>query len=259
MVTFNYSAGTLTSSPYSNSTYLNDYWTDDVYTFNISDTSSINLNLHNISAGDDADLYLYADTNNNGVFDAGSDQQLEDSNRSGNSDDSINYLASAGTYFAQVQTYSLGGDGSLNYRLDASATSDYPSPADTAPPNLLPTEFDGGVLSPYGNNNVYSNYDWVGNADTSDVYRFSLSDYSNVTVSLTGLSNDADIRLVQDFNNNHIVDSGEVQSAFTSTSGGTSDETISFALHSGNDFYVQVYQYSGDTNYQLQVNASSWI
>lgn len=178
---------------------------------------------------------------------------------SGNSDDSINYLASAGTYFAQVTRYAPGSVDGLNYTLDLSATQQNPLPADTAPPNLLPTEFDGGVLSPYGNNNVYTNYDWVGNTDTSDVYRFSLSDYSNVTISLTGLSNDADIRLVQDFNNNHIVDSGEVQSAFTSTSGGTSDETISFALHGGNDFYVQVYQYSGDTNYQLQVNASSWI
>lgn len=259
MATGSYSAGTLTSSPYSNSTYLNDYWTDDVYTFNISDTSSINLNLHNITAGDDADLYLFADTNNNGVFDSGIDQQLQPSTRSGNSDDSINYLASAGTYFAQVHRYSLGGDGRLDYTLDASTTQQYPLPADTAPPNLLPAEFNGGVLSPYGSNNVYTNYDWVGNTDTSDVYRFSLSDYSNVTVSLTGLSNDADIRLVQDFNNNHIVDSGEVQSAFTSTHGSTLDESISFSLHGGNDFYIQVYQYSGDTSYQLQVNASSWI
>ncbi len=254
MATGSYSAGTLTSSPYSNSTYLNDYWTDDVYTFNISDTSSINLNLHNITAGDDADLDLFADTNNNGVFDSGIDQQLQPSARSGNSDDSINYLASAGTYFAQVTRYAPGSVDSLNYTLDASATP--PLPSSTEAPNLLPTEFDGGVLSPYGSNNVYTNYDSVGNTDTSDVYRFSLSDYGNVTVSLTGLSSDADIRLVQDFNNNHIVDSGEVQSAFTSTHAGSSDEQFSFGIHGDIPFFIQVYQYMGDTNYQLQVSAA---
>jgi hypothetical protein len=255
MVTTNYSIGNLTSIPSSRSTYLSDYYTDNVYSFNITNTSSINLNLHNISAGDDADLRLYADSNHNGVFDSG-DQQLQYSIHSGNSDDSINYLASAGTYFARVERYAPGSSGQLDYRLDLSATQQYPSPANTAPPNLLPTEFDGGVLS---SGNTYTNNDWVGNTDTSDVYRFSVANYGNVTVRLTGLSSDADIRLIDDLNNNHIVDPGEVDSAFTSTHAGSSDETISWGRHSYNPFFIQVYQYSGDTSYQLQVNVSSWI
>jgi hypothetical protein len=89
MATGNYSVGDLTNIPYSNSTYLNDYWTDDVYTFSIDETSSINLNLHNITAGDDADLYLYEDTNGNGIFDTGIDQQAESSTLGSNSDDSV--------------------------------------------------------------------------------------------------------------------------------------------------------------------------
>lgn len=255
MATYNYSVGNLSSTPYSNSTFLNDYLTDHVYTFNISQTSSINMNLHNISAGDDADLYLYADTNNNGSLDLdGSDLQLQSSRLGSNSDDSINYLASEGTYFARVEYYAPGSVDSLNYELDLSATQQYPLPADTAPPNLLPLEVDGGVLS---HGDVFTYNDFVGDTDTSDIYRFSLNSYSNVNISLTGLSSDADIRLIQDFNNNDIVDSGEVQ--LSSTGGSTSEENISFNLHGGNAFYVQVYQYSGDTSYQLQVEASSGI
>jgi hypothetical protein len=253
MVTTNYLAGNLTSSPYSNSTFLNEHYTDDIYTFTTTETSSINLSLHHISDGDDADLLLFADSNSNGVFDAQIDQQIQYSNLWGNSDDSINYLASAGTYFAQVVTYSLGNDGRLDYELDISATSDYPYAADTQPPNLLPLEVDGGVLS---HGDVFTYSDWVGNTDTSDIYKFSLASASDVTINLTGLSNDADIRLIQDFNNNDIVDSGEVQLGFTSNNGGSSSENISFFLHGGIPFYVQVYQYNGDTSYQLQVDVA---
>jgi len=257
MVTTNYSIGNLTSSPISRSTWLSDTYTDDVYTFNISETSSINLNLHNITVGDDADLRLYRDSNGNGQLDS-SDEYLVGSFQGGNSDDSVNYLASAGTYFAQVERYAPGSSGRLDYDLDLSATPDFPYPADdpTQAPNLLPTEVDGGVLS---HGDVFTHYDWVGDTDTSDVYEFSLANPSNVNISLTGLSSDADIRLIQDFNNNNIVDQGEVQSIFTSTNGGTSSEDISFALHGGIPFYLQVYQYSGDTNYELQVDVSSVI
>ncbi len=254
MVTTDYLAGNLTSSPYSNSTFLNEHYTDDIYTFTTSETSSLNLNLHHISDGDDADLFLFADSNSNGVFDAHIDQQIQYSNLWGNSDDSINYLASAGTYFAQVVTYSLGNDGRLDYELDISATPESPYPADTEPPNLLPLEVDGGVLS---HGDVFTNYDWVGNTDTSDVYKFSLANYGYVTVTLTGLSSDADIRLINDSNNNSIVDPGEVDLAFTSTNAGTSNETFSWFRHSYDPFFIQVYQYSGDTNYQLQVDVTS--
>ena len=256
MTTSNYSVGDLTNIPYSNSTYLDDYWTDDVYTFNIDGTSSINLNLHNITAGDDADLYLYQDTNENGIFDSGIDEQLQYSIGSGNSDDSINYLGEAGTYFAQVLQYDLGSDSVLNYELDISATAEAPLDTETEPPNLLPTEVDGGTLF-HGDALTY--YGWVGNTDTADVYQFTLDSYSNVDITLTGLSNDADIRLIQDSNNNNIVDEGESQSLFASNNGRITDENISFSLHGGNPFYVQVYQYSGDTSYELQVAASSWI
>jgi Bacterial pre-peptidase C-terminal domain len=250
-MTTNYVIGNLTSTPVSRTTFLNETFTDDVYRFSISGTNSINLDLRNITAGDDADLYLYRDSNNNGQWDA-SDQQLASSRRGSNSDDSINYIASTGTYFARVERYAPGSNGSLNYTLDLSSTQQLPSA--TTAPNLIPNEVNGGVLS---RGQTYTSSGWVGSTDTSDTYRFSLASHSNVNISLTGLTSDADIRLIQDFNNNRIVDAGEVNTQFASTRGGTSSENISFFLHTSSPFYVQIYQYSGDTNYQLQVNATA--
>jgi hypothetical protein len=253
MVTTNYSIGNLTSTPSSNSTFLSDYYTDDVYSFNISNTSSINLNLHNISAGDDADLYLYADSNHNGVFDAG-DQQLQYSRLSSNRDDSINYLASAGTYFARVERYAPGSSGQLDYTLDLSATQSQPYQAQTQPPNLLPTETQVNLTFPlHPTTTTFSGR--VGGSNTVDTYAFSLldlgSNYTAVSFSLTGLSSDADIRVIRDSNHNRIVDSGEVIAS--SNNGGITSESIPEIFSYGNtsDLFVQVYQYSGETNYQL--------
>ncbi|NEQ20682.1 MAG: hypothetical protein F6K28_15875, partial [Microcoleus sp. SIO2G3] len=40
----------------------------DIYRFEITNTNNINLSLHDISCGDDADLYLYRDSNAGGGF-----------------------------------------------------------------------------------------------------------------------------------------------------------------------------------------------
>lgn len=226
----------------------------DIYKFEITSTKNINLSLHDISSGDDADLYLYRDSNGNGVLDS-TDELVSSSLNWSNQDDAITVQGDAGTYFAEVRRFDPGSSGDVEYTLNFSATELYPSA--TTAPNLLPTEVDAGVLS---HGDVFTYYDSVGNTDTADVYRFSLESYSDVTVTLTGLSADADIRIVQDFNSNQWVDVGiSNEVSLSSTNGSTSDESISFGLHGGNSFYVQVYQYSGDTSYQLQVEASSWI
>lgn len=256
MATYNYYPGTVTSTPYSNSTFLNENYTDDVYIFDISETSSINLNLHNISEGDDADLFLYQDSNGNGSLDLdGSDLQLQYSDDGGNSDDSINYLTSAGTYFAQVKSFSLGDDSRLDYQLDLSATPTYQ-------PNLLPIEVDvtGLDFSMYYADNAptYPYYGSVGNSNTADTYAFSIPETAYypaaIDISLTGLSSDADIRVIKDFNNNRIVDSGEVVAS--STNNGTSSELIQEFTGPG-DYFVQVYQYSGETSYELKFTSYS--
>ncbi len=235
MTTFNYDLGSLSSTPTQENNYLESGWSD-VYEFDISGTRNINLSLNNISAGDDADLSLYRDSNGNGILDSG-DIRVSSSGRGGNSDDSINYRAEAGTYFARVDYYDYGSNGGLNYDLDLSAT--YTRTA----ANTVAVESDLGNLS-----RDVSQYGWVGNTDTTDTYEFDLGLFEGVNIRLSGLSNDADIRLIQDKNNNGIVDSGEIIE--TSALGYTSSESISGIDLSGT-YQLQVYQYSGDTSYQI--------
>lgn len=233
----NYDLGALTSSSSSINSYsVTSSAPTDVFEFSISSTSKINLSLHDITTGDDADLRLYQDSNFNGLFDS-SDLLVASSRRGSNLDDSINYQASGGTYFAQVERYAPGSSGSVFYDLDLSATSLY------SPSNLLPNEVQVGDLA---SDRTYSGR--VNNTDTSNVYSFSLGFYEGVNISLTGLSADADIRLIQDTNGNDIVDTGEVVGS--SSRGGTLSDLISGTDLSGN-YLLQVYQYSGNTNYQV--------
>ena len=235
MVTTPYTVGSLSSTVAQQGSYLSSYFSQDTYSFSISGTSNINIHLFGISAdGDDADLSLYWDANNNGILDA-SDQFLSSSARLGSNDDSINYQAGTGSYLAVVDRYNVGTDDYLPYNLNLSSTY--------SASNLLPNEINVGNLD-------YDQtfYDSVGSTDTTDTYSFSLGYYAGANIQLTGLSSDADIRLIQDYNNNRIVDSNEVLRS--STLGGTSSESINNIEESGN-YFLQVYQYSGDTSYAV--------
>lgn len=242
MVTTDYNLGLISESPVSRSTFLNDYYTDDAYSFSINNTQSINLNLHNITDDDDADLYLYRD-DGDGVFELGSDQELANSRFGGNADDSINYLAEAGDYFARVERYASGSIGRLDYELDLSATPTSPYPPDDPfqAPNLLPHEVELGTVF---NDDV--SYGQLGRGNTVDTYSFSVLPGDELDIELEGLTNDVDLRLVRDSNRNQIVDSGEVINY--SAAGGNNSEEIKLEGLFG-DFFLQVYMYGdGDPN-----------
>ena len=230
--------GTLTNTPVTRNNFsLTADDPKDVFEFRLNGTRNINIAVTDISTGDDADLRLFRDSNDNGVFDS-ADQQIASSRRGGNNDDSINLADQVtGLYFAQVERYAPGSSGSVSYDI-ALSTSD--------PSNILHTEQDFGNLSA-----DRSRTGFVSNTDTTDTYEFSIGFYEGVNISLTGLSSDADLRVIQDFNNNGLVDSGEVIG--TSTSGGSLSELISDIDLSG-DYFVQVYQFSGDTNYTLNLD-----
>ncbi len=219
----------------------------DITQFNIDQEQSLNLALFDIPEGSDADLYLYEDTNSNNQYDQGVDQQITSSWKGGNLDESINVVADPGTYFSVVQRYS--GPTSVQYKIAISATEQNPWPVGEAP-NLLPTEVDSGTLS---RGDVLTQSGWVGNTNTSDIYEFVTGTYGSIDIDLTGLSSDADLRVIFDSDNDKIVDPGE-WGAFTSTNGGSANEHISVNLgYADIPFYVQVYQYSGETNYDLSV------
>jgi hypothetical protein len=111
--------------------------------------------------------------------------------------------------------------------------------------NTLTTANNLGTL-----NGLQSRTGYVGATDTVDFYKFNLSGISNVTLALTGLTADADLRLIQDINNNGVVDAGDELSY--SGRGGSLNETLNKTLLAGN-YFVQVSQYSGNTNYKLHL------
>ncbi|MEB3294239.1 MAG: C2 family cysteine protease, partial [Synechococcales bacterium] len=109
---------------------------------------------------------------------------------------------------------------------------------------------------------VYSGI--INNLDTSDVYRFSVTDLDfgfisvprTVNITLSGMSGDLDIRLIKDANSNGIVDSGDVLTS--SSYGSNTAEWMSRTLGTGN-YFLQVNQFgSANSNYHLSVSTGDW-
>ncbi|MBS9389539.1 MAG: pre-peptidase C-terminal domain-containing protein [Dolichospermum sp. WA123] len=190
---------------------------DDYYSFNVGTQSNFSLSLTGLSA--DADVKLL--DSSGGV--------ISSSTASGTTSESITTQLSAGTYYARV--YQCRGD--TNYSLSLTATV---TPVD----NALDTARAVGTLT-----GTQSFSDWVGSADTNDYYSFNVGTQSNFSLSLTGLSADADVQLLDS--------SGGVISR--STASGNTSESITRQLITGN-YYVRVYQCSGDTNYSLSLTAT---
>ncbi|MFM6050164.1 MAG: PPC domain-containing protein, partial [Sphaerospermopsis kisseleviana] len=88
--------------------------------------------------------------------------------------------------------------------------------------------------------------DWVGSTDTNDFYSFNIGTQSNFSLLLNGLSADADVELLSS--------TGTVIQS--SNNVGTAAESITRTLSAGN-YFVRVYPYSGNTNYNLSVNATA--
>ncbi|MEY2977032.1 MAG: hypothetical protein RLZZ435_1171, partial [Cyanobacteriota bacterium] len=89
--------------------------------------------------------------------------------------------------------------------------------------------------------------DFVGSADTNDYYRFYVDSTSNFSLSLTGLSADADVQLLNS-------SGGAIVS---SANGGSSSESISRQLSAGT-YYARVYPFnSSNTNYNLSLTANT--
>lgn len=231
-----YVLGSVGSTPVSRNGYnVTSGDPTDVFEVYTATAGHLNINLDSISAGDDVDLRLYRDINSNGIWDeadraAGA---VASSTYGSNHDDVINYRVSAGqTYFVQAERYAPGSSGTASYDLDVSVTS--------GPSNILGTEYSVGNLS-----GDLTRTGSVSNSDTLDSYAFSLGTYEGVNIRLSGLSADADIRVIRDGNNNGRVDAGEVVGS--STRGGNLNELISGLDLSGN-YILQVYQYAAGTS-----------
>jgi hypothetical protein len=147
---------------------------------------------------------------------------------------------------------SLSGLGNFSTYLDKDPLSSSPTvsslqqlpslntPVDNAG-NTLATARAVGTLTA-----TQSFSDWVGSVDTNDYYKFNVGTQSNFSLSLTGLSADADVELLNS--------SGGVIAI--SQNCGTTSESITRQLSAGT-YYARVYPYSSDTTYGLSLNATA--
>ncbi len=212
---------TVGSSTTSYTDWVGSTDTNDYYSFSLANSSNFNLSLTGMTADGDVQLL-----NSGGSV-------IASSTNGGTASESITSQLSAGTYYIRVYPYQSAN---TNYNLAVSATS-----IDLAG-NTLATARAITVGS-----STTSYTDWVGSTDTNDYYSFSLANSSNFNLSLTGMTADGDVQLLNS--------GGSVIAS--STNGGTASESITSQLSAGT-YYIRVYPYqSANTNYNLAVSATS--
>jgi hypothetical protein len=218
----------------------------ETYQINQTEVGNFNASLSNIPAGANVDMFLLRDANNNGIADAG--DFIVGSSKNANADEAINVRSlAAGNYFLQVAYGAGSTQDSASYRLNISNTGSNPS-------DLLPVERHLGILDlPLpGGSQPKTHTGSLNDRNTSDTIRFSVAGNRNTRVSLTGLSANADLRLIEDRNNNGRIDPDEIIQV--STSFGTTSETIGRPLTAGNYFAQVFLPAAGNTNYTLTVS-----
>jgi len=151
---------------------------DDYYKFSVGANSSVSLNLTGLAA--DANLYLYDSEQN----------WLNSSENSDAANDAITASLGSGTYYALVQRSS----GDTNYNFTLSAT-----PLTYSPANLVGnTEAQTKDIGALGAVQTFT--DFVGSqygieSDKNDFYQFTLAEDATVSLSLGGLTANADLTL----------------------------------------------------------------
>ena len=192
----------------------NDYWV-----FGLNQTSNFELSLTGLFS--DADVELYDSSGN----------LIESSENSGFSDESISLELNSGTYFVRVFAFA----GFTNYDLNLRASNNNQNDAGDTIDTARVIDLSSGQVTLN---------DAVGDLDLDDFYQFTLNQDSEFELNLTGLSSDADVRLLDSQGN--FIDS--------SIRSGSQSEDISKSLTAGT-YYINVYRYTGDTDYTLDITA----
>ena len=195
----------------------------DYYRFSLTQSSEFDLSLTGLS-----------DSANVELLDSSGDRLLY-SNNILNNDESITAQLLAGDYYIRV--YPVYSNDHTDYDLTVSAT------AVNDPGNSLN---DAKEIILTEESTTYT--DWVGATDTNDYYRFSISENKNLSLTLTGLDDDADVELL-DSTGALVAESGEF---------GTTSENLQAQLLAGT-YYIRVYpSYSNDnTSYSLTLSAAT--
>ena len=207
---------------------------NDFYRFTVDTDSNLTLQLSALSA--DADVEIIRDGNFNSLVDLG--EVITRSQKGGSSEEFIDLRGLAGSYYVRVLSYN--GTNNTNYTLSLSAGGGTLGSAPEAN-NSLSQAYTIGTLN--GNRN-FSGF-VSSTSDQNDFYHFNLGTTSNFKLVLSGLSQDADVEVVQDSNSNNIIDPGEVVKG--SWLAGNNRESIDLQNLTAGDYFVRV-QAFGTTN-----------
>lgn len=240
------------------STFLEEgVYENDIYKFALEETGDLDISLHNISKGDDADLELYRDTNSNGILD-GNDELIDSSNSAGDTADAIRYDdAAAGDYFTRVYYHDGGDDKIIDY--DLTLFADEPTPENKY--GDTQTNYDLGSIerdtidrSTFLEEGVYEH----------DVYKFSFSETSDLDISLHSIEtdDDADLELYRDTNDNGKLDASDEYVSGSSEFDGT-DDIIDYDGAVAGTYFAHVDYYSGGhddyIDYELSLSAEGYV
>ncbi len=208
---------------------------NDYYRFTLTDSRNFQLGLSGLTSDADVQLINSAGTVIGGSYGIGSSE-------------SVAQQLTAGTYYVRVYPYS----GSTSYNLSLSANpivSPIPTPVPTPTPAPIPAPIGDDTLATarlvtLGSTLQVFN-DSIGGSDSNDYYRFTLSDSRDFQLSLTGMSADGDVQL---------LNSAGTVISYPAVDGPGS-ESINQRLTAGT-YYVRVFPYSGSTSYSLSLTAN---
>ncbi|NEO56347.1 MAG: hypothetical protein F6K54_26645 [Okeania sp. SIO3B5] len=214
---------------------------NDYYRFTLPDNGEIDISLGSVTQ--DAFFQLIKDFNNNGVTNDG--DILSGRFVSANSSNSISRTIETGTYLVRV--FPNSSSGNTNYELGFLFES-VPSTTIADPGNQLDAALDIGELGT--GSRLFTDY--VGVTDRNDYYSFTVDTNTEVNIALRDVTEDAFFQLIDDFNNNGVIDDGDILSGrFVSAN---SSNSISREIESGT-YFVRVFpnSSSGNTNYELRI------
>ena len=204
---------------------------NDFYRFTLTESGELNLSLSNLSGN--ANLQLLDS----------SGRVVDTSANVGTTGERINRLLTAGTYFARVFP---DGSASSNYTLNILA-----APLDNAGNDVVSArQLNLDTTSNVNAANVNSSRNWVGAVDRNDFYRFTLDRSSHFNVSVSGLTADVNVRLM-DAQGNLIQ---------LSSNTGSSAESITRRLNAGT-YFVDVFANGSNINsfYNIDISAAQFI
>ncbi|MEH1901155.1 MAG: hypothetical protein V7L04_07005 [Nostoc sp.] len=216
----------------------------DYYKFSLTSTSNIALLLSGVTQNY-VDAAIYYDSNNDGLIESG-EQLYSDYAGSSRNGQITATLGAAGNYYVGITQDS--NNVNSNYSLQLSATS-APASIVPNPGNTLTTAYNIGNLT-----GTKTFKEFVGNVDSVDYYKFSLTSTSNIALLLSGVTqNYVDAAIYYDSNNDGLIESGE--QLYSDYAGSSRNGQITATLGAAGNYYVGITQDSKNvnSNYSLQL------